>query len=90
MSCSTAVGRDPPVRVSGRNLTIAGQSVTIKGVAWMEPMDDVSYSPHTGDRPSYRSVDCHRVPATWSCTLTVPTTVSASITDKRVKTPTTY
>eukprot|EP00966_Prymnesium_polylepis_P152859 3530937-Prymnesium_polylepis.1 len=32
--CSTAAARDPPVLVSGRNLTINGEPLYFKGVAW--------------------------------------------------------
>jgi beta-galactosidase/beta-glucuronidase len=51
MACPSAAGRSPPVLVDGRNLTIAGAPIYIKGVAW-SPFD-VSRSPNLGHQPDY-------------------------------------
>ena len=34
MSCAGSSGRQPPVQVAGRSITVAGQPIYIKGVAW--------------------------------------------------------
>ena len=34
MACTGGAGRAPPVQVAGRNLTVAGVPIFIKGIAW--------------------------------------------------------
>lgn len=51
MSCSTAGGRSPPVVVAGRNVSVGGAPVFLKGVAW-SPFN-ASRSPNLGHPPDF-------------------------------------
>lgn len=78
MACSGSAGRSPPVLVSGRNLTIAGEAIHMKGVAW-SPYN-VSFSPNLGHRPGYASLVARDAPLMRAAGINVVRTYEA-ITD---------